>query len=151
MMKLSPFAPYNQRDSHTDVCLLARHTLDGEGSTHLHGAFTHGTQPKMPRERLCGIKSSSVIMYFKEDLLFLYDQSEGDDTGARVLDNIVQCFLRDAVERLFRLKQEIRFFLQIELDDQLVACAQNGYLSAESRHQSLCLQRLRAKLKDERA
>src|SRR5260370_29653171 len=126
--------------TNTNVCSLSWNALDRERPAQLRDPLVHGAQPEVSWERACRVKASPVIGYLQDDLIGISCQPQGNHTGTGVLDDIVECLLHNAVQRLFHLHGERGFFPQVRLDGQFVAGAQDGHLPGERCHQSLDFQ-----------
>ena len=80
-----------------------RRRLDLEGTTHAGGPLPHPRQPDHPRGRSGGPDADAVVFDDQDEVLAALFEQHVDREGARMLGDVVQRFLRDAIDGRFQL------------------------------------------------
>src|SRR5581483_7964168 len=110
------------------------------------GAFAHGAQADVPRERAGGVEAGAVVAHLDAEDAGTGGQAHGRLRRARVLDDVVQRLLRDAVHRLLHRQRRLRLIAHLRGDLDAEAGLRGRDLFLDRRDEALGLERLRTEL-----
>src|SRR5260370_631468 len=97
-----------------------RSAFNLRGPTEPLGALAHRLQTQVARESSRGIKAHAIILDLQNHARVCLVQAQRDPLCPGMFDNVVERFLRDAVERFPGIKWESWLRAEIEIDGKIV-------------------------------